>query len=131
MTTAAPTQNAGNICTCTTLPPAEPTVDLPLNPDLLPPNDVSIISLLAAEADGDQELEAQLKISTLLNPDLPSTPAGAPSTVSLRILRFQQQQQQQHGLRVDTEGRDEAENFSWSFERNWGVGVSRFQTPPW
>ncbi len=89
----------------------------------------SVILLLAAEAKVDPELEAQLKESTHLDPNLLSTRAREPSSVSLLILRFHQRLQQQHGLEVDPEIYDEASNSSRSFEKDWGVRVSRFRIP--
>ena len=94
---------------------------------LLPPNDASIISLLAAEARRSHELETELKKSAFVQPD-PSTNYASDSTsdpVNRLILGFRQQIQKEHEFQADLTSYDEGRRDEWSYvEKTWVVRVS-------
>ena len=108
-----------------------PTANMSPKVVLLPPNDASIITLLAAEAKCDHELEAQLKSSKLVKPRHPFSPLAKMTPLGYRIFDIHQRLQKEHGLQVDPVSYDPAEQTSWSLERTWGVRVSQLQRSYW
>ena len=113
------------------IPHSKPTVNMSPSVDLLPPNDASIITLLAAEAKCDHELEAQLNSSKLVKPGHPFSPVVEMTPLGRRILDIHQRLQKEHGLLVDPAIYDPAGETSWSFERTWGVRVSQLRKSYW
>lgn len=109
----------------------KPTANTSPNVALLPPNDASIITLLAAEAKCDHKLEAQLQSSKLVKPGHTCSPVVEMTPLGRRILDIHQRLQKEHGLLVDPAIYDPAEDASWSFERTWGVRVSQLQKSYW
>lgn len=110
------------------LPQTEPTVNSPPTAALLPPNDASIILLLAAEAKRDHELEAELQKSTAKSRPFAGAWAGTSDPVNRLILRFHQQLQKEHGFPEDATIHDEGRRAYWSsVEKTWGVRVSPLQ----
>lgn len=90
--------------------PAESTVNGSSSPVLLPPNDASVISLLAAEAKLHPELETQLK--HLAFNETQSQEELEP--VKTLMHRFQQQLREQHGASMEQEIRDKAEEHTFA-----------------
>lgn len=109
-------------------PQTKPSVDVSPSVTLLPPNDASIITLLAAEAKGDRELEAQVKSWALIKLDHPYSPARDLNPLRCLILGIHQRLQKQHGLPVDPSIFDPARKTYWEFENTWGVRVSQLRT---
>lgn len=138
--TAEPIANASAIFE--DISDTKPTDNMSSSVALLPPNDASIITLLAAQAQDDHELQAQLKSSTLIKPGGPIPPTGPfdeptaiedPTALTGLILGIHQRLQEHHGLPVDPTIYDPARDDSWRLElvTNWGVRVSQLQVSHW
>ena len=106
---------------------ANPTANMSPSTTLLP-NDASIITLLAAEAKCDHELEAQLQSSKLIKPGNPFFPDVEMTPLGRRICDIHQRLQEGHRLPVDPMIYDPAAEGSWEFGATWGVRVSQLQT---